>query len=115
MTCIDGRWGKIQFYEQDEYVGKSLLNYGEYNPDETEEMLRLAHPARQGVVLDIGAHFGCIGQALESMGHNVVFFEPQPELFKLLKQNVKGDTYNVAIGDTEGRSTMAYIPPNVNA
>lgn len=105
MRYIDGRWGRTYFIGKDEYVGRSLFNYGEYNPDETEKILSLAN----GLCLDIGANFGVMGQALESAGFEVVSFEPQPDVFNILKKNVVGSCYNVGLGDVAGTFSMPKI------
>lgn len=116
MSTVEGRWGKISFYDQDEYVGKSLLHYGEYNPDETESLVHLAgQPRIGGVVLDVGANFGCLGQALEAHGHTVISFEPQPDIFQMLRLNVKGEAHNIGLGATNCTAQMPRMPENVNA
>lgn len=105
MRYVDGRWGRTWFIGKDEYVGRSLFNYGEYNPDETEKILSLAN----GLCLDIGANFGVMGQALESAGFEVVSFEPQPDVFNILKKNVVGPCHNVGLGDIAGTFSMPKI------
>ncbi len=105
MRYVDGRWGRTWFIGKDEYVGRSLFNYGEYNPDETEKILSLAN----GLCLDIGANFGVMGQALESAGFEVVSFEPQPDVFNILKKNVVGPCHNVGLGDVAGTFSMPKI------
>ena len=108
MQSVRGRWGDIWFWENDIYVGRSLLNYGEYGPDETEMILSLA----KGLCLDIGANFGVISQALETSGFTCVAFEPQPNIFEVLCKNVKGLKYNCALGATEGIGHMAIVVPD---
>lgn len=103
MRYVDGRWGRTWFYGKDEYVGRSLFFYGEYNPDETEMILSLA----SGRCLDIGANFGCMGQALEANGFTVVSFEPQPDVYNILRRNVSGDAFNMGLGSSGG---VAYMP-----
>lgn len=104
IRSVDGRWGKCFYFGKDEYVGRSVHNYGEYNPDETEYILKLASEAqdspdaRNMKVLDIGANIGCISQALEHEGYDVVAFEPQPEVFNLLRKNFSGESYNIGLG-----------------
>lgn len=95
IRSVDGRWGKIFYEGKDEYVGKSLHNYGEYNPDETEMILSLA----KDTCLDIGANFGVMAQALEHEGFKVIAFEPQPYVYSILQKNVNGQCYNTALGD----------------
>lgn len=103
---VNGRWGQCKFLLKDEYVGRSMYNYGEYNPDETEMILSLA----SGVCLDIGANIGVISQALLASGHEVVAFEPQPEIFKLLAENCVGAMlHNCAVGSAAGTATMPKV------
>lgn len=107
---VDGRWGKCKFLAKDEYVGRSLYNYGEYGPDETEMILGLA----SGVCLDIGANIGVISQALLANGYRVMAFEPQPEIFELLSENcrsVGGEfvVFNTAVGSSAGVATMPKV------
>ena len=110
ITNVEGRWGKCHFFKQDQYIGKSLFHYGEYNPDETEFILGLAAKAgKDKTVLDIGANIGVIAQALEHSGFTVEAFEPQAEIFALLKMNFTGIAYNVALGDEAGTASMPRL------
>ena len=102
---VEGRWGRVKFFLKDEYVGRSLYNYGEYGPDETEKIIALA----DGLCLDIGANIGCISQALVVSGMRVIAFEPQPEVFKLLDENVVCEKYNVALGSVAGVAKMPKV------
>lgn len=105
MRSVNGRWGEVWYIGKDEYVGRSLHNYGEYNPDETEMILSLA----AGRCLDIGANFGVMAQALEYNGFDVVSFEPQPDVYRVLRRNVKGDAFNIGLGDVAGSFQMPKI------
>lgn len=112
LKTVQGRWGECTYFAKDEYVGRSLHYYGEYNPDETEMILSLA--SRDKLSLDVGANIGVISQALLAKGHNVVAFEPQPEVHKLLIMNCKAAgnryrTYNVAVGSEMGTATMPKV------
>src|ERR1700722_5709686 len=110
ITNVDGRWGKCHFFKQDQYIGQSLLHYGEYNPDETEFILGLAAKAgKDKTVLDIGANIGVIAQALERSGFTVEAFEPQAEVFALLQKNFKGKAHNVALGEQAGTTVMPNL------
>ena len=105
MRSVEGRWGTVWFYGKDEYVGRSLYNYGEYNPDETEMILSLA----SGTCLDIGANWGVMGQALEANGFTVISFEPQPDVYNILRKNVKGECHNVGLSDSPATLSMPKI------
>lgn len=107
MRSVKGRWGEVWFYGKDEYVGRSLYHYGEYNPDETEMILSLA--SKHELCLDIGANFGVIGQALEANGFEVISFEPQPDVYRVLLKNVRGVCYNCGLGATSGVGKMPKI------
>jgi FkbM family methyltransferase len=113
IRSVEGRWGTCFYFKKDEYVGRSVHNYGEYNPDETEYILGLAELAQETseeeiLVLDIGANIGCITQALEYEGYNVVAFEPQLEVFNVLKKNAVNSTcYNLGLGS---QNTTAKMP-----
>lgn len=107
---VNSRYGYTKFFEKDEYVGRSLFYYGEYGPDETEKILSLA----SGLCLDIGANIGCISQALLHRGLETVAIEPQPEVYKLLRENVSryplpAKCYNVACGAVAGSALMPHI------
>jgi FkbM family methyltransferase len=103
-----GRWGPVKYFLKDEYVGKSIHYYGEYNPDETEKIVSLAKPGM--LCLDIGANIGCISQALLKSDFEVVAFEPQPEVYNLLEFNCPGaDIYNVAIGKEKSTAQMPKV------
>ena len=111
---IDGRWGPVKFLLKDEYVGKSLYWYGEYNPDETEMVLSLAPVGR--LCIDIGANIGCISQALLANKFDVEAFEPQPQICSILNDNLSYvnyggnySTYNIALGATDGVATMPVV------
>ncbi len=110
IASVDGRWGKCHFFKQDLFIGQSLLHYGEYNPDEIEFILGLAAKAgRDKTVLDIGANIGVIAQALEHEGFTVEAFEPQAEVFELLKMNFKGIAHNVAVGEKARTTVMPRL------
>ena len=104
---VTGRWGECKFFAKDEYVGRSMYYYGEYNPDETEMIISLAGT---GLCLDIGANIGVISQALVFSGRDVIAFEPQPEVFKLLTENCPLVTcYNTAVGHEIGYAEMPKV------
>ena len=107
VQLVNGRYGPCYTFRRDEYLGRSVFSYGEYNKDECEHIVRLANE-KKGLVLDIGANIGNISQALISAGHYVIAFEPQPEVFELLKLNCPGArTYNVGLGSL---NTIMQIP-----
>jgi FkbM family methyltransferase len=110
VKSVEGRWGTCHYFAQDEYIGQSILHYGEYNPDETEFIIALAAKAgKDKLVLDIGANIGAIAQALAYSGFTVEAFEPQPEVCEVLQQNFNGRCHNVALGDQRGTTHMPRL------
>lgn len=110
VSSVEGRWGKCSFFAEDIFIGKSIAHYGEYNPDETEFIIKLAEKAgKDKLVLDIGANIGAIAQALEFSGFTVEAFEPQPEVFGLLQENVKGKCHNLALAHRSGVTVMPKL------
>ena len=110
IAKVEGRWGTTYYVKGDQFVGRSLREYGEYNPDETEFILALADEG-EGIVLDVGANIGVIAQALSYAGHSVDAFEPQRGLFDILTENMKpyclsSECHNVAVGSQVGTTTM---------
>lgn len=101
-----GRWGPVKYLLKDEYVGRSIHAYGEYNPDETEMILTLASEG-DGMCLDIGANIGCISQALISAGYDVAAFEPQPKIFEICAYNI-ASAFKARHGDDYGLATQQY-------
>ena len=61
------------------------------------------------LVLDIGANIGVISQALEFSGFTVESFEPQPEVFGLLRRNMKGRCHNLALASRVGVTTIPKV------
>jgi FkbM family methyltransferase len=110
IGTVNGRYGKVSFFNTDRYIGQSFLHYGEYNPEETEYVVSLAQKAgKDKLVLDIGANIGAISQALEHSGFTVEAFEPQPEVFGLLQHNIKGKCHNIALASRAGMTVMPKI------
>ncbi len=115
LKTVNGRWGKCTYFAKDEYVGRSIHNYGEYNPDETEMILSLADDGGSSF-RDIGANIGCISQALVASGFSGCAYEPQPEVFKVLEQNLSSvdgvqfcTCINAGVGSVIGSAEMPRV------
>jgi FkbM family methyltransferase len=92
---IDGM--PIFVNSQDIGCPAALLNGGRYEEDNHQVLLSFVDPGT--VFLDIGANVGFytlqIGQRLSSAGR-IYAFEPHPELFRILRNNV----FNLLMGKT---------------
>ena len=98
-------YGPCEFFGKDTYIGKSLYAYGEWSGDECLKILELAN----GQCLDIGANVGFMSMAMESLGLEVIAFEPQPEIYGLLRKNMRGKCMNVALGNIVDMVKMPRI------
>jgi FkbM family methyltransferase len=106
MRSIHSRYGKCWYYGKDEYIGRSIHNYGEFSGEECEKIIELS----SGQCLDIGANIGFMSMALLHAGRRVVAFEPQPELFKLLELNCPNAIcMNFALSNIRGVGRMPRI------
>jgi FkbM family methyltransferase len=73
----------------DTFIGRSLIEYGEWTESEISVLRQLLRPGDN--VVDIGANIGshtvALAKAIQPSGR-VLAFEPQPKLFQLLASNV---------------------------
>lgn len=110
LQTINGRYGPCTFIRGDEYLGRSVFSYGEYNKEECEYIVALANERPGELVLDIGANIGNISQALVHAGISVRAFEPQPAVFSCLVKNINPDwCYNIGLGDYESDMYMPAV------
>lgn len=74
----------------------------------------------KGVVFDIGAHAGMHAIYLSRLASNVYTFEPVPQTFKWLKQNIEVNkchnivAINSAVGDEVGTVQMQIFSPEMS-
>ena len=80
------------YYKNDEIIGRSLRNYGEYAQPEVDFLLSIADKLIESnngpiVVYDVGSNIGYHATAFASKHAEVYCFEPNPLNYKLLEQN----------------------------
>lgn len=86
---VRGRDGWFVYNRHDEYIGRSLEHYGEYNWFEAQLLSQLLRPG--DVVVEVGANIGSHTVGLAKAvgpGGRVYAFEPQRVVFQLLCANV---------------------------
>ncbi|HTP96296.1 MAG TPA: FkbM family methyltransferase, partial [Burkholderiales bacterium] len=111
------RHGLMLFNVNDQYVGRSLLEYGEFSEYETELFRQLLRPGDCVVEAgaNIGAHTLFLAQAVGRAG-TVHAFEPQRIVFQTLCANLALNeltnvrAYHAALG--EARGTIAVPEPD---
>ncbi|MEM7442557.1 MAG: FkbM family methyltransferase [Pseudomonadota bacterium] len=105
------RYGAMYVPKADTYIGRSLVQYGEWTQRELAVIGQLIKPGM--VVADVGANIGTHTLAMAKMvgaAGQVVAFEPQPFTFRILSTNllVNGCRNVVAINAGVG-SQEAWI------
>jgi FkbM family methyltransferase len=111
-----GRDGLFLVNENDVYIGRSLLTYGEYSGQESKLLNELLGPGH--VVLEIGANIGSltvgIARRIGPAGM-VLAYEPQPVVFQNLCANIALNSltnvmcFQAAIGDRVGLARLPFI------
>lgn len=109
------RHGFMLFNQNDEVVGRSLREYGEYSELEMEMLGRFLKPG--DTVLDLGANIGAhmlyFARQVGPTGR-VISFEPQRVVFQTLCANAALNslthvwTLNAGAGESEGQT---HLPP----
>lgn len=90
LDVVDGKYGQIYFFHDDQYLGRSLREYGEWAQKEINFLGGFLEDG--SIVLDIGAFIGTHSMAFAKLvGSNgfVYSFEPHPTYFYVLQKNLK--------------------------
>jgi FkbM family methyltransferase len=103
---VDG----LTFYmhPKDNYLTQFVLFYGTYEPEQTR--LFRSKCRAGGTVIDVGANVGwytVIGSKLVGKNGRVIAFEPEPENFAILKQNVIANGCDNVILEQKALSNVA--------
>lgn len=92
----------------------SAARKGPFEPDSVQAWLVAAHPA--AVMLDVGAYTGLYGLAAAQRCANVYAFEPHPENYLRMVENMQANRYaglfsafNAAVGALAGWCAMADL------
>ena len=116
-TVKDTRHGRFMYFSNDDYIGRSLDNYGEYS--EIEWKLYSQFLQEGMLIIDGGANIGAFtipfGKTVQKTG--VVYaFEPQIELFNMLVGNIALNDLSRwvkpiwgALGDKQGMIDVACL------
>lgn len=112
---IEARYGYFLYNQNDSYVGKSLELYGEYCEQEVSMFRELIKPT--DVIWEVGANIGSQTIPLSQFvpSGEVIAFEPQLEIFKLLCANLSiNNCENVtplwmALGDIDGETPLPEV------
>lgn len=115
---VDCRHGRFLANPNDIYIGRSLIEYGEYSETECQLLLKLVPEG--GVVIEAGSNVGALTVPLARRAGppgRVWAIEPEPLLFQLLCANLAlNGLFNVyavngACGEEEGWLTIGRLNP----
>ena len=114
------RHGIFSYYANDEYIGKSLSEYGEWS--ETEVVLLKQLLKDNENIIEIGSNIGThtIPLAKHVLNGGLVYaIEPQSQNYKLLKENIKNNKLKnvkilkLAISSKQGEAYMNIFNENL--
>jgi FkbM family methyltransferase len=114
VITAESRYGRIAHLREDDPIGASLQQYGEWAQLEIDFVLRFV--AAGDTVVDAGANVGthtlAFAQAVGA-GGRVLAFEPQPTIFELLQRNAAVNGAGNVIADHRAlgrRQGVRYVP-----
>lgn len=82
MEVVHTRYGQLIASRHDVYVGRSLIEYGEFSEGEVEFFRQFVKPSH--IVCDVGANIGAHTLAFARIARHVHAYEPQPLLYSAL-------------------------------
>jgi FkbM family methyltransferase len=110
---------RLETYKSDA-VGRGLYKRGVHEPALTQFVLDTFANATDCNFIDVGAnigYFSCILSKLAGPSGKVFAFEPEPQNFRLLERNIKGnqltnvEAHSCAIGAMEGTARLGLYKP----
>jgi tetratricopeptide (TPR) repeat protein len=111
-TVSETRYGIIQYFPQPLAIAKSLELYGEYLQLQIEMLRRLV--TVKDTILEFAAGCGAHVIALATICHNVIAYEADPKMRRVLRQNVRANKLrNVTVlpADPAQRGKSLTTPP----
>ena len=112
--------GVFSYYSNDEYIGKSLSEYGEWSEGEVVLLKKLVNDNEN--IIEIGSNIGTHTIPLAkhvSNGGLVYAIEPQSQNYKLLSKNIKDNElknvkiFKLAISSKKGKAYMNIFNENL--
>ena len=112
--------GILSYYLNDEYIGKSLSEYGEWSEGEVVLLKKLVNDNEN--IIEIGSNIGTHTIPLAkhvSNGGLVYAIEPQSQNYKLLSKNIKDNElknvkiFKLAISSKKGKAYMNIFNENL--
>lgn len=101
----DTKYGDFLVNTKDDFVGRSLISYGQYCETEVAFLSNII--SEDSIVVDVGANIGALTIPLAKIAKRVFAFEPHPRLYNVLCGNIalnnltNVEAYKVAIGEKD--------------
>jgi FkbM family methyltransferase len=114
-TYITTKYGPFHFFKNDDPIGRSLAQYGEWAAHEIQLLCTFLGPG--STAIDIGANVGTHTVAFArrvGLTGSVFSFEPQPVVFSVLERNVaahKHTNVRAVLGGLGSVSGEMVVPP----
>ena len=113
--------GIFSYYSNDQYIGKSLSEYGEWSEAEVNLLKQLL--SNNGNIIEVGSNIGTHTIPLAKHvvnGGSVYAIEPQYQNHKLLLENIKdnelkNEILKIAISSKEGKAYMNTFDENMTS
>lgn len=102
---------RITFFK-DDYIGRKIRQQGIYEQSVLRFLVPLLERMKGPVVLDIGANIGNHTLALSTSSSAIYAFEPTPEIFRLLSENIAQNNLagvraiNKGLSDHNGQASI---------
>lgn len=122
FSVLQTRAGTLKLFTNDDPIGRSLKEFGEWAGLELDLLSRLIRPGH--TVVDVGANIGThtieFAHRVGEKGR-VIAFEPQPRVLTLLEENVRtANASNVtivgkAVGAALGQAKVDALPEDHHA
>ena len=82
LKTVPCKHGTLTVYDNDYWIGGSLVQTGAYSEPEVQKLLSLV--GAESVVIEVGANIGAISVPLAKKVALLVCFEPQPKICEVL-------------------------------
>lgn len=110
------RYGQMLCNKNDQYVGRSLIEYGEFSKGEGDLFRQIVKPS--DTVIEVGANVGAHTLQLSQLSKEVIAYEPQRLVFQTLCGNLALNSItnvtaiNAAVGYSNHVCRVSSLDPN---
>lgn len=106
------------FVTKEDFLSHWLKCYGQYEPQTSKKIQQYSKP--DSIFLDVGANLGIFSlEVAKLFGNQVVSFEPNPKIAKLLQSSIEENklvdnihVHNVAVSDENTTAVFVEHPSN---